>query len=146
MEATGITLSRRSKQKGEDTSSVPLQPCRYPVGKCCSSQDEESKLVPSSGAVVTFPGEQRMSSQLRSSLVLHGAAPSRETCMLVLAKSSSPAARVHGQPHLGSKDNFPPMFLNSYAWANNRINMKQINRRKYPNFITDVHGGCAIRM
>lgn len=39
------------------------------------------------------------------------------------------------------KNNFPPTFLSASGWTNNQMNTRQINRRKCPKFITDVHSG-----
>lgn len=41
----------------------------------------------------------------------------------------------------GQKDNFPLTFLSSLDWANNQVNVRQINRRKCPKCVTDVHVG-----
>ena len=40
-----------------------------------------------------------------------------------------------------SKNTFPLNFLSSSGWANNQINMSEINRRKCPKFIMDMDAG-----
>lgn len=42
----------------------------------------------------------------------------------------------------GQKDNFPLTFLSSLDWANNQVNVRQINRKKCPKCVTDVHVGA----
>lgn len=39
----------------------------------------------------------------------------------------------------GKKNNFLSTFLSSFGWANNYTTMRQVNRRRCPEFIMDVH-------